>query len=233
MPSRSPLAAVYQADSGDDRQLAAVEAPPAREPFTLPRQAIPEQAFPLQLFCVRVLNYLTNHVVAHVPSFALRRLWYRYAVGIRFGQQATVFLGAYVWFHGPRDTRRTGAAIGRNTRINRDCTLDIRSGLTIGDNVSISPEVMILGGSHDVNDPTFPDVNPGPTLIEDHAFIGSRALLLGGVTVGRGAVVAAGSVVTKDVPAMTIVAGVPAKPVGLRDADATAYELGGPPPLFE
>jgi acetyltransferase-like isoleucine patch superfamily enzyme len=53
------------------------------------------------------------------------------------------------------------------------------------------------------------------------------------VTLGRGAVVAAGSVVTKNVAPMTIVAGVPAKPVGMRDSAATAYELDGPLPLFE
>jgi maltose O-acetyltransferase len=187
---------------------------------------------PLRLFCVRVLNYLTNHVVAHVPSSTLRRLWYRHALGIDFGPGASVLLGAHVWFFGPGETRRRGVAIGRNSRINRDCTLDIRSGLTIGDNVSISPEVMILGGSHDYNDPTFRYVDAGPVTIGDHVWIGSRAMILPGVNVGRGAVVAAGSIVTKDVAPMMVVAGVPAKPVAVRDSGATAYELG-PPPLFE
>lgn len=191
-----------------------------------------ERIMPLRLFCIRVLNYFTNHIVAHVPSFALRRLWYQHALGIDFGPNARVFLGAYVWFFGPRDARRRGVAIGRNSFINRDCTLDIRCGLTIGDNVSISPEVMILGLSHDYNDPGWKLVDAGPITIEDHVWIGSRAMILPGVTVGRGAVVAAGSVVTKDVPPMTVVAGVPAKSVAMRDAGATSYALG-PPPLFE
>ena len=112
----------------------------------------------LRLFCIRVLNNLTNHVVAHVPSFTLRRLWYRNALGIEIGPRASVLLGAYVGSIRPRENRRRGVAIGRNSRINRNCTLDIRNGLTIGENVSISPEVMILGESHDYNDPGFRDL---------------------------------------------------------------------------
>jgi maltose O-acetyltransferase len=125
--------------------------------------------------------------------------------------------------------------IGRNSRINRNCTLDARSPLAIGDNVSISPEVMILAGTHDVNDPRFApsEVGPWAVTIEDHVWIGSRAMIMPGVTVGRGAVVAAGAVVTKDVPPLTIVAGVPAKPIGMRDSGATVYELPATLPLFE
>lgn len=195
-------------------------------------QGLSARVMPLRLFCVRVLNYLTNHVVAHVPSFTLRSLWYRHALKIDFGPGATVFLGAYMWFQGPRANRRLGVAIGRNSRINRDCTLDMRCGLTIGENVSISPEVMILGLSHDYNDPYFGDVDAGPVTIEDYVWIGSRAMILPGVTLGRGAVVAAGSIVTKDVAPMTVVAGVPAKPVAARNPAATGYVFG-PPPLFE
>ena len=215
MPSTGLLSSPSQADSLDDLQLAAVEAPPTGRP-----QAVYDRAQPLRLVCIRAFNYVTNHVVAHVPSFTVRRLWYQHALGIDFGRHASVFMGVYMWFHGgPREIRRQGVAIGENSRINRDCTLDVRGGLTIGDNVSISPEVMIVAGSHDVNDPTFPTVDPGPVSIRDHVFIGSRAMIVGGVTVGRGAVIAAGSVVTKDVPPMTIVAGVPAKQVGVRAAD--------------
>jgi maltose O-acetyltransferase len=179
-----------------------------------------------------VLNFLTNYIVAYMPSFALRRLWYRWVLGIEMGRHVGVFMGTYVWFQGPRVNRRNGVRIGRNTRINRRCTLDLRGGLVIGNNVSISPEVMILAASHDVNKPDFGNVAASVT-IEDHAFIGTRAMILPGVTVGRGAVVNAGSQVSKDVPPMTIVAGTPARPIGVRDPGATAYELGHPLPLFE
>jgi maltose O-acetyltransferase len=185
-----------------------------------------------RLFAIRVLAYLTNYVVPHVPSFTLRHLWYRRVWGFEIGKGTGIHLGLFVWAFGPRQTREDGVRIGRNTRINRNCTLDIRSGLTIGNNVSISPEVMILAGSHDVNDPEFRQL-PGPIVIEDHVWIGSRAMILPDVTLGRGAVIAAGSIVTKDVEPLTIVAGVPARPVGMRDPRATVYELNGPLPLFE
>jgi maltose O-acetyltransferase len=140
-------------------------------------------------------------------------------------------MGTYVSFSGPRANRRNGVRIGRNSRVQRKCTLDFRGGLTIGNNVSISPEVMFVGGSHDFNDPWFGDVTR-PISIEDHAFIGTRAMILPGVTVGRGAVVTAGSLVSRDVAPMTVVAGVPARRVGTRDP-SPSYELSSPPPLFE
>lgn len=186
----------------------------------------------LREFFIQVLIYLTNEIVAHVPSFTLRHLWYERVLGIELGHRAGIHLGAYVWFWGPRDIRRYQVRIGRNSRINRDCTLDLRSGLTIGDNVSVSPEVMILGGTHNPNDPSFDPV-PGEVVIEDHVWIGTRAMILPGVTVGRGAVIAAGAVVTKDVAPLTIVGGVPAKPIGMRDPAATVYELHTKRPLFE
>ncbi len=186
----------------------------------------------LRLLCIRALNYLTNSVVAHVPSFTFRRLWYRCVMGIDLGDHAGVFMGTYIWFHGPREIRRRGVRIGRNSWVNRNCTLDIRGGLTIGDNVSISPEVTILTGSHDVNDPSFRDTYEAVT-IADHVFIGTRAIIMPGVTLGRGSVVAAGSVVSRDVAPLAIVAGAPARPVGRRDSGATSYTLDARLPLFE
>lgn len=190
---------------------------------------------PLRLFGVRVLKYLTNHVVAHIPSFTLRHLWYQRALGIQLGENAAVYLGTYVEFWGPRELRRIGVSIGRNTTINRDCTLDARSPLAIGGNVSISFGVTLVAGLHDLNDPRFPSSAVGPwgITIEDYVWIGTRAMILPGVTVGRGAVIAAGAVVTKDVAPLTVVGGVPAKPIGTRHPGACAYELDSPPPLFE
>jgi maltose O-acetyltransferase len=197
--------------------------------------AIYERTLALRLRFVGILNYLTNHVVAHLPSYALRHLWYRRALGIQLAEGAAVHMGTYVWFYGPREIRRNGVRIGRNSRIGRGCTLDARSPLAIGDNVSLSPEVMILAGTHDVNDPRFApsEVGPWAVAIEDHVWIGSRAMIMPGVTVGRGAVVAAGAVVTKDVAPLSIVAGVPARPIRTRNSGAAVYELDAPLPPFE
>jgi maltose O-acetyltransferase len=120
--------------------------------------------------------------------------------------------------------------IGARTIINRGCCLDARSGLRIGEDVSISPEVAILTTQHDVNDPGFA-LQGRPVVIEDHVWIGMRAMVLPGVTIGRGAVVAAGAVVTSDVGPLEIVAGVPARVVGRRALNPQ-YRLALPP-LFE
>jgi acetyltransferase-like isoleucine patch superfamily enzyme len=181
-------------------------------------------------FGIRVLNYLTNRVVNRIPSFALRTYWYRRMLGMDLSEGSAVFLGCYVWFYGPGQVRRDGFHLGRNSLVNRDCCLDARAPISIGDNVSISPEVMILTTGHRYEDPNFA-LTSSPVVIDDYVWIGARATVMPGVRIGRGAVVAAGAVVTSDVAAQEIVAGVPARPIGRRHLDPS-YTLGKPP-LFE
>ena len=182
------------------------------------------------LFAAHVLNYLTNHIVNHIPSYAVRRAWYSGVMGIEMGDGAAVQLGCYLWSYGPRSNRRNRTSIGARTIVNRQCCLDARSGLRIGDDVSVSPEVAILTTQHDVDHPGFP-LQGKSVVIEDNVWIGMRAIILPGVRIGRGAVVAAGAVVTRDVASLDIVAGAPAHPIGRRRIDP-AYELEAPP-LFE
>jgi len=183
-------------------------------------------------FAVRVLNYLTNHVINRVPSFRMRHAWYRRSLGIDLGDHSGIHLGCYVWFYGPHQVRRTGVHIGANSRINRDCCLDARGPIHIGDNVSVSPEVAILTTHHRLDSPGFPLESRG-VVIEDHVWIGMRATILPGTIIGRGAVVAAGAVARGVIPPMTVVAGVPARPVATRSPEALDYVLDGPFPLFE
>lgn len=185
-----------------------------------------------RLVRVRTVAYLTNGLIANFPSFGLRRGWYRRVLGISLGPSSGIHLGCYVWFYGPGQIRRDGVSIGAYSRINRDCTLDVRGGLTIGDNVSISPQVAILTAQHGLADPEF-RVENRRVVIEDNVFVGTRATILPGVTLGRGSVVAAGAVVTRNVPPLAIVAGVPAKVVGERPEAATHYVLDSSFPLFE
>jgi maltose O-acetyltransferase len=177
-----------------------------------------------------VLNYATNHLVSRIPSYSLRRAWYQQVMGIEMGPGSAVQLGCYLWSYGPRSNRRLDTRIGARSVINRGCCIDVRTGLTIGDDVSISPEVAILTTQHDLNDPKFA-LQGKRVVIEDHVWIGMRAMVLPGVTIGRGAVIAAGAVVTKDVAPLDIVAGVPARTVGRRTLDPQ-YRLPEPP-LFE
>ncbi len=186
----------------------------------------------LKLFLIRALNYLTNHGVNRIPSFRFRHLWYRAVLGVHLGPASGIHLGCYIWFNGPGQLRREGLlTIGHHTRINRNCCLDARGGLSIGSNVSVSPDVTILTMQHGGDDPEFRAVVQ-PVTIGDHVWIGMRAMILPGVRVGRGAVVAAGAVVTRDVAAGDVVGGVPARPIGRRGIDP-AYLLEEAFPLFE
>lgn len=96
--------------------------------------------------------------------------------------------------------------------------------VVLGAYVMFGPEVAIMGADHRFDLPGVPTIfagrpEPVTTRIEDDAWVGLRAILLAGVTVGRGAIVAAGAVVTRDVPPYTIVGGVPARPIGERFPD--------------
>lgn len=166
----------------------------------------PPLAQRLRHFAVALLFYVANHVVAHIPSETLRHLFYRLALRCRIGPRSSIAMGCFLTGFATGWSLR----IGSHSAINRRCYLDARQGIEIGDNVNISPEVYILTFQHDPQSPTFAGVG-GPVIIEDHAWIGVRALLLPGVRIGEGAVVAAGAVVTRDVAPYTIVAGVPAR----------------------
>jgi acetyltransferase-like isoleucine patch superfamily enzyme len=154
--------------------------------------------------------YCYNAFVSHVPLYCLRHWYLRYVLRIRLGRDSAIHMGCFV----------TGSAIviGRGTVVNRNTYLDGRGKLTIGDNVSISPGAYILSLDHDPQSGSF-EAFPGPVCIEDYAWIGARAMILPSVTVRKGAVVGAGAVVTKNVEERSIVAGVPAKPIGSRTGD--------------
>lgn len=102
--------------------------------------------------------------------------------------------------------------------------------LIIGDNVDIAQETNIWTLEHDVNDDNH-RVVPGRVVIEDHVWIASRVTILPNVHIGRGAVIASGAVVTKDVPPKAIVGGVPAKIIGIRENELTY--VNNYKPLFQ
>ena len=106
--------------------------------------------------------------------------------------------------------------LGNHSHINQGCILDARGGIKIGNNVSISHHVTLMTGSHDINSPDF-KYTCAPIVVDDYAFIGVNATILQGVTIGKGAVVCAGAIVTKNVPEYAIVASIPAKIIGYRN----------------
>lgn len=103
--------------------------------------------------------------------------------------------------------------LGKNIFINHDCSfLDI-GGITIEDHVQIGPKVSLITENHPLDPGDRKTVLPGPIVIKRNAWIGAGVTILPGVTIGENAVVAAGAVVSRNVPANTVVAGIPAKVV--------------------
>jgi acetyltransferase-like isoleucine patch superfamily enzyme len=102
-------------------------------------------------------------------------------------------------------------SIGKKVFINFNCTLLGLGGIIIEDNVLIGPEAKILSEGHPLSPTERQSLIPGKVHIKQNAWIGAGATILPGISIGENAVVAAGSVVTKDVPANTVVAGIPAK----------------------
>ena len=111
--------------------------------------------------------------------------------------------------------------LGDDVFINAGCCLDTSAPITLGNRVQLAYQVTLVTGGHEIgtHDSRAGSHAPKPISVGDGAWVGARVVILPGVTIGAGAVVAAGSVVTKDVLPDTVVGGVPAKV--LRSLDAT------------
>jgi maltose O-acetyltransferase len=212
-------------------RLAPVRRPPNEAGLVTTSSGETKPASTLERVLIGLLKYATNYIVAHTPSYTIRHFWYRHVLGIDLAKDTVVHMGSFIYFFSPGSIRAGAVRVGRNSRINRDCSIDLRGGLTIGADVSISAEVTILTSAGMANSARGSEYRR--VVIEDNAWIGVRAILMPGVTVGRGAVVGAGAVVMADVPPMAIVFGSPARAVGARTAEDAEYQLGGSPPLFE
>jgi acetyltransferase-like isoleucine patch superfamily enzyme len=137
--------------------------------------------------------------------------------GIEIGENTIIMYGAVLHVYNFRDMPNSGIKIGRDSLVGEYTVIRGQGGVEIGDRVYTSPFTQIIAVNHVFDDPEQPFVDQGITAegirIEDDVWLGSGAIITDGVRVGRGAVVAAGSVVTQDVPAHSVVAGVPAKPI--------------------
>lgn len=101
--------------------------------------------------------------------------------------------------------------IGKNVFINFDCVFLDLGGITIDDDVLLAPKVSLLTEQHPISPENRHSLVPKSIHIKKNVWIGAAATILPGVTIGENSVVAAGAVVTTDVPANTVVGGVPAK----------------------
>ena len=176
-----------------------------------------------RLFAGHLLAVFYNAIVTHIPSRTARELFLRpWLAG--FGRRVSVQRGCTI-LHG------RNVAIGDRAVLNFGTLLDGRwYKITVGADASLGPEAAVLTLGHDPQSPDFEN-RGGPVEIGPRAFIGFRAVILPGVRIGEGAVVAAGAVVARDVPPFTIVAGVPAKVIGTRNPNLN-YQLNYRPWLM-
>jgi len=157
------------------------------------------------------------HLMGLVPSHLVRKAVYQLA-GMKLGRGSTLHMGADFF-------SLKKIVIGTDTIIGNGIFLDGRDKIQIGSHTDIASEVMVYNSEHKLDDPEF-GATLEPVSIGDYVFIGPRAIVLPGVNIGDGAVVAAGAVVTRDIPAFKIYGGVPAKEIGERKNKNPNYILG-------
>jgi maltose O-acetyltransferase len=157
---------------------------------------------------------LLNILLFFLPHLCLNRL--RTRLYRLFGLQ----VGANTLILGSMELSGQGniwkkLRIGKNCQITAPLYLDLNADITVGDHVALAHHVKLVTTTHDATWQTkrCGESRIDPIVIEDGCWIGAGAIILPGVTVGRGSVVGAGAVVTADVPTNTLVAGVPARPI--------------------
>lgn len=157
--------------------------------------------------------YKEQDVVNSLPSAGIgpkkRKIFYKFTMpgGVDFQ-----FLHPGLVINFPENVK-----LGNNLIFNRNVSITARSGVSLGNDVLLGPNVVINDSNHLFKDRDKPITTQGHTaeeiVIEDDVWIAANSVILKGVHIGKGAVVAAGSVVTKDVPPYTVVAGVPARKI--------------------
>jgi maltose O-acetyltransferase len=158
----------------------------------------------LQLVFIHLINLTSNILGNDFLSCTLRRYLIS-LLGVQLGSRTIVRGGSYIY--GGKLTT------GKNCQINRSCYFDFTEKIVLGNNVVVGHGATFITAKHDIGNATqrASAVLGYSIVIEDGVWIGANTTLLPGITVGKGAIVAAGAVVTKNVPPNTVVAGIPAK----------------------
>ena len=172
---------------------------------------------------VRIVSWFSDfwlmvlNVISHCPFWTIRKMFFLIS-GVKIGSRAVIHTGA-------RFFTPTKIEIGDGTIVGYRSFLDGRGGIKIGRHTDIASEVMIYTSQHDISSQDMGAVEEKVN-IGDFVFIGPRAIILPGVKINNGAVVAAGAIVTKDIPSGKIFGGVPAREIGERETKSWNYRLG-------
>lgn len=157
-----------------------------------------------------ILLFLWHSTFRRVPSYLFRNVVFTLLLKNTIGSRSSLHRSIELYSIG-------GISIGEGSTINKYVDLDGRGNLIIGNNVSISAYAKIITASHDPNSSDFKYITK-PVVIEDYVWVGTNALILPGVRLKKGCVIAAGSVVTKDIEEYCIVGGNPAKLIAMRSS---------------
>jgi len=182
---------------------------------------------------ISIAGYVEGYIrysifkVGSIPSHTIRNFLYKNIYLVKMAKNSILYYGSEI--RAPYNL-----TIGEGSIIGDKSILDARNKIVIGKNVNFSTSVSIWTEQHDHRDPYF-RCNSNETFavnIGDRAWIGPNVTILHSVTIGEGAVIAAGSVVTKNVEAYTIVGGMPAKEIGKRTKDLRYNFEGKPLPFY-
>lgn len=155
-------------------------------------------------FIKSFIFYIYNNLLTFFPIHFIRLFYIRHLLKIKVGKNSFIHMGVRL---------EGNILIGNNSVIGRKCIMN--GSIIIKNNVSITAESYIFTSSHFVNDPYF-NCFYTTVIINDYAWIGARAIIQPGVIIGRGSILGAGSIATKNIPDFEIFAGIPARKIGTR-----------------
>lgn len=179
------------------------------------------------LFCGRAVVIEHGYLIKSGPNLILEDYVQINALsenGIILGRNVTIGKSAIIMCSGVIANKGVGLNIGNFSAIGAQSFIGAQGGITIGNDVIMGPGVRIFSENHNFDRLDIPIHKQGesrsPVTIEDDCWVGSGVTILGGVTVGKGSIIAAGSVVTKSIPPLSVVVGIPAKVLKSRGTDS-------------
>jgi acetyltransferase-like isoleucine patch superfamily enzyme len=173
-------------------------------------------------FLVTLYGYLNHQFFLFLNFLPYPIRWFFLKLALKkLGSNVLIDYGCYIRYP-------WRVSIGNNVSLNRGCIIYASmqvadAEIILGNNIALGPNVTLFGAGHDASALSLPDTAES-IVIKDYVWIGGNSTVLQGVTIGEGAIVAAGSVVTQDVESYSVVAGIPAKKIKKRVLHSISYD---------